>query len=134
LTRKSFSLNDIIEKTNIKKYLNKYLSLFKKDFSITSYFNERIFKFLDNFDLLKELNFANQKLPKTKITSFTYTFLFKKIRLLENFYKTKTNLSSIMLKTLPVTPPNFRPYDPEDLDGSATSKINFLYQHVLFIN
>jgi DNA-directed RNA polymerase beta' subunit len=39
-----------------------------------------------------------------------------------------------MFKALPVTPPNFRPFDPEDIDGSTSSKVNYLYQNILSIN
>jgi DNA-directed RNA polymerase, beta'' subunit/160 kD subunit len=137
LTRFSFSLNSILDNKNIQSSLKKYLFLFRKSengVDLSHYFSETIFDFFKKFDILKELRFINKEFNNLKITSSFYTTISRKLRLLENFYKTKTNISSIMFKAFPVTPPNFRPFDPEDIDGSTSSKMNYLYQNILTIN
>lgn len=137
LSRFSFALDNVLSNKNLIYSLKKYLFLFKKSektVDITDYFSENLFEFFEKFDILKELRFINKEFNKIRFTSSLYTVLSRKLRLLENFYLTKTNVSSIMFKALPVTPPNFRPFDPEDIDGSTSSKINYLYQNILNIN
>lgn len=119
--------------TNFESCLKQYLIFFTKNNEIKYYLNNKIFKYLETYDVLKELNYLNYKLQKKNKTNQNYKTILKKYRILENFQKTKTNLSWVFFKNLPVTPPNFRPYDIND-ETSVSSKINFLYQNIIRIN
>lgn len=133
----ALSLNNEIVEKDLNFYIKKYISLFRKNkiIYLKDYFNELFFKFLSNYDILKELRLVHQFAGDSYSLNFPRnSILIKKLRLLENFYNTKTNLSSIMLKAIPVTPPNLRPFDPDDFDGSMSSKINYLYQNIIIIN
>lgn len=97
-------------------------------------FNEKIYDFLNSYDFKKEIRYISTNILHNKQNNHYYNFLSKKLRILENFYKTNTPLSSLMFKTIPVIPPYYRPYDPEDIDGSISSIFNSIYQYILQTN
>lgn len=120
------------------KYLKEHLQLLNKTVNGPKYkynlFNEMFYNFLDSFDLKKELHFILSGISYKNYNKSYYNLLSKRLRIIENFYKTNTPLSSLMFKSIPVIPPYYRPADIHDIDGSKSSIFNKLYQYVLQIN
>lgn len=120
------------------KYLKAHVMLLNKttNYSKDTYtlFNEIFYNFLDCFDLKKEIHFIiSTILYKGNKENHNKT-LSKKLRIYENFYKTNTPLSTLMFKTIPVIPPQYRPFDADDPDASQSSIFNQIYQYILQVN
>ena len=91
---------------------------------------EAIEQMLQNIDLnadkeqLKlELQETKSELKKTKIT--------KRLKLIENFLTSKNKPEWMILRVLPVIPPELRPLVPLDGGRFATSDLNDLYRRVI---
>ncbi len=124
--------------TEFDRFLDKYIQTTKRKFNNLiverKLFNEEIYNFLNNYDFEKEIRFIITTILHKNSNKTHYNFLSKKLRILENFYKSNMTMSSLMFKTLPVIPPYYRPYDSEDIDGSKSSLFNSIYQYILQIN
>jgi len=91
---------------------------------------EAIEQMLQNIDfevdyeqLKQELTETKSELKKTKIT--------KRIKLIENFISSKNKPEWMILRVLPVIPPELRPLVPLDGGRFATSDLNDLYRRVI---
>ena len=73
--------------------------------------------------LKEELNQTKSELKKTKIT--------KRLKLVESFISSKNKPEWMILKVLPVIPPELRPLVPLDGGRFATSDLNDLYRRVI---
>ncbi len=73
--------------------------------------------------LKEELNQTKSELKKTKIT--------KRLKLIESFIISKNKPEWMILKVLPVIPPELRPLVPLDGGRFATSDLNDLYRRVI---
>jgi DNA-directed RNA polymerase subunit beta' len=70
-----------------------------------------------------ELNETKSELKKTKLT--------KRIKLIESFIISKNKPEWMILRVLPVIPPELRPLVPLDGGRFATSDLNDLYRRVI---
>ena len=70
-----------------------------------------------------ELNETKSELKKTKLT--------KRIKLIESFIVSKNKPEWMILRVLPVIPPELRPLVPLDGGRFATSDLNDLYRRVI---
>ena len=88
---------------------------------------EQMLKNIDfeaDYEQLKiELTETKSELKKTKIT--------KRIKLIENFISSKNKPEWMILRVLPVIPPELRPLVPLDGGRFATSDLNDLYRRVI---
>ena len=73
--------------------------------------------------LKQDLLETKSELKKTKIT--------KRLKLIENFLSSKNKPEWMILKVLPVIPPELRPLVPLDGGRFATSDLNDLYRRVI---
>ena len=78
---------------------------------------------VDYSQLKQELTETKSELKKTKIT--------KRIKLIENFISSKNKPEWMILRVLPVIPPELRPLVPLDGGRFATSDLNDLYRRVI---
>ena len=78
---------------------------------------------VDYKQLKLELTETKSELKKTKIT--------KRIKLIENFISSKNKPEWMILRVLPVIPPELRPLVPLDGGRFATSDLNDLYRRVI---
>ncbi len=77
----------------------------------------------DHEQLKQELTETKSELKKTKIT--------KRLKLIENFISSKNKPEWMILRVLPVIPPELRPLVPLDGGRFATSDLNDLYRRVI---
>ena len=77
----------------------------------------------DRDQLKKDLTETKSELKKTKIT--------KRLKLIESFISSKNKPEWMILKVLPVIPPELRPLVPLDGGRFATSDLNDLYRRVI---
>ena len=77
----------------------------------------------DHEQLKTDLNETKSELKKTKIT--------KRLKLIENFISSKNKPEWMILRVLPVIPPELRPLVPLDGGRFATSDLNDLYRRVI---
>ncbi len=77
----------------------------------------------DRDKLKQELTETKSELKKTKIT--------KRLKLIDNFINSKNKPEWMILKVLPVIPPELRPLVPLDGGRFATSDLNDLYRRVI---
>ncbi len=77
----------------------------------------------DREQLKKDLTETKSELKKTKIT--------KRLKLIESFISSKNKPEWMILKVLPVIPPELRPLVPLDGGRFATSDLNDLYRRVI---
>jgi len=123
--------------TNLKKgeiisedqYID-YQDQYGEDSFSASIGAEAIEQMLQNIDfevdyeqLKQELTETKSELKKTKIT--------KRIKLIENFISSKNKPEWMILRVLPVIPPELRPLVPLDGGRFATSDLNDLYRRVI---
>ena len=77
----------------------------------------------DRDQLKQDLQETKSELKKTKIT--------KRLKLVESFISSKNKPQWMILKVLPVIPPELRPLVPLDGGRFATSDLNDLYRRVI---
>ena len=100
-----FILEDL--NTNIKQKVEEIRSLVLSN-------NEKVLKKTSDFQKLK--------------------ILFRKIRILESFLATETNLASMIFTVLPVLPPTLRPLVELDRGRMVSSDLTIIYQRILDSN
>ena len=91
---------------------------------------EAVYELLKSVDLKEEIASIRESLPKTnsetKIKKYT-----KRLKLLEAFVSSGNRPAWMVLKVLPVLPPELRPLVPLDGGRFATSDLNDLYRRVI---
>lgn len=127
------------KKSNIlKKILNKdkkFYDLLKYDLNIKKKSGSEIIKSaLENIDISYEISKARSFLEIYSNSVLKNKNLIKRIRILESFLSTKTNLSWIMLTTLPILPPGLRPFVKLSNNKLAMNAINEIYKLILIRN
>ncbi len=91
---------------------------------------EAIEQMLKNIDLEAEHENLKNELTETK-SELKKTKLTKRIKLLESFISSKNKPEWMVLRVLPVIPPELRPLVPLDGGRFATSDLNDLYRRVI---
>jgi len=91
---------------------------------------EAIYELLKGVDLTEEIALIRESLPKTNSETKTKKFT-KRLKLLEAFVTSGNNPAWMVLKVLPVLPPELRPLVPLDGGRFATSDLNDLYRRVI---
>ena len=91
---------------------------------------EAIEHLLANIDLEEERNQLKQDLQETK-SELKKTKITKRLKLVEAFISSKNKPEWMILKVLPVIPPELRPLVPLDGGRFATSDLNDLYRRVI---
>ena len=91
---------------------------------------EAIENMLMNIDLESEFEHSKNELAETK-SELKKTKLTKRIKLLESFIVSKNKPEWMILRVLPVIPPELRPLVPLDGGRFATSDLNDLYRRVI---
>ncbi len=91
---------------------------------------EAIEQMLLNIDLEADFNQTKNDLLETK-SELKKTKLTKRLKLLESFILSKNKPEWMILKVLPVIPPELRPLVPLDGGRFATSDLNDLYRRVI---
>ena len=91
---------------------------------------EAIEQMLINIDLEADFNQTKNDLLETK-SELKKTKLSKRLKLLESFIVSKNKPEWMILRVLPVIPPELRPLVPLDGGRFATSDLNDLYRRVI---
>tara|TARA_Y100001970_G_scaffold21944_1_gene25255 strand:- start:17988 stop:22109 length:4122 start_codon:yes stop_codon:yes gene_type:complete len=91
---------------------------------------EAIEQMLMNIDLESEYDQTRNELNETK-SELKKTKLTKRIKLIESFIVSKNKPEWMILRVLPVIPPELRPLVPLDGGRFATSDLNDLYRRVI---
>ncbi len=91
---------------------------------------EAVEQLLKSFDLDFERDHMKEELTKTK-SELKRKKLIKRLKLIESFLFSKTKPEWMILKVLPVIPPELRPLVPLDGGRFATSDLNDLYRRVI---
>ncbi|HTT09081.1 MAG TPA: DNA-directed RNA polymerase subunit beta' [Gammaproteobacteria bacterium] len=91
---------------------------------------EAIHELLSTMDVQAEINTIREDLPKTS-SDAKIKKLTKRLKLLEAFTSSNNRPRWMVLKVLPVLPPELRPLVPLDGGRFATSDLNDLYRRVI---
>jgi len=91
---------------------------------------EAIGELLKSIDLEAEISVLREEIPATN-SETKLKKMSKRLKLLEAFYKSGNNPEWMILKVLPVLPPDLRPLVPLDGGRFATSDLNDLYRRVI---
>ena len=91
---------------------------------------EAIEQLLQNIDLEADHSLLKQELEETK-SELKKTKITKRLKLIENFISSKNKPEWMILRVLPVIPPELRPLVPLDGGRFATSDLNDLYRRVI---
>ena len=91
---------------------------------------EAIEQMLQNIDLDADFKQLKQDLLETK-SELKKTKITKRLKLIENFMHSKNKPEWMILRVLPVIPPELRPLVPLDGGRFATSDLNDLYRRVI---
>ena len=91
---------------------------------------EAIEQMLQNMDLEADFDQLKQDLTETK-SELKKTKITKRLKLIENFISSKNKPEWMILRVLPVIPPELRPLVPLDGGRFATSDLNDLYRRVI---
>ena len=93
---------------------------------------EAILDMLDALDLKQE-DYLREELAATK-SEAKIKRLTKRLKLVENFISSGNKPQWMILRSLPVLPPDLRPLVPLDGGRFATSDLNDLYRRVIIRN
>jgi len=107
-----------------------YQDQFGEDSFSASIGAEAIEQMLINIDLESDFEHTKNELSATK-SELKKTKLTKRIKLLESFIVSKNKPEWMILRVLPVIPPELRPLVPLDGGRFATSDLNDLYRRVI---
>ncbi|MDB4860716.1 DNA-directed RNA polymerase subunit beta' [Alphaproteobacteria bacterium] len=107
-----------------------YQDEFGEDSFSASIGAEAIEQMLINIDLPSDFEKAKTELNETK-SELKKTKLTKRIKLIESFIVSKNKPEWMILRVLPVIPPELRPLVPLDGGRFATSDLNDLYRRVI---
>ncbi len=91
---------------------------------------EAVQALLKDIDLEGEISELREEIPATS-SETKIKKLSKRLKLLEAFYNSGNNPEWMVLKVLPVLPPDLRPLVPLDGGRFATSDLNDLYRRVI---
>jgi len=91
---------------------------------------EAVHELLRSVDLAEEVNFIRKELPKTN-SETKIKKLTKRLKLMEAFLHSGNRPQWMVMKVLPVLPPELRPLVPLDGGRFATSDLNDLYRRVI---
>lgn len=91
---------------------------------------EAILELIEKVDIKNTINTLRDELGKTK-SEMTIKKIFKRIKILESFQRTSNEPSWMILRTLPVLPPELRPLVPLEGGRFATSDLNDCYRRVI---
>ncbi|MEQ8494391.1 MAG: DNA-directed RNA polymerase subunit beta', partial [Gammaproteobacteria bacterium] len=91
---------------------------------------EAIYELLKSVDLAHEVKVIREELPKTN-SETKIKKLTKRLKLMEAFLSSGNRPEWMVLKVLPVLPPELRPLVPLDGGRFATSDLNDLYRRVI---
>ena len=91
---------------------------------------EAVGELLKSIDLESEISVLREEIPVTN-SETKLKKMSKRLKLLEAFYKSGNNPEWMILKVLPVLPPDLRPLVPLDGGRFATSDLNDLYRRVI---
>ena len=111
------------------KYID-YQDEYGEDSFSASIGAEAIEQMLINIDLNADFEQTKNELAETK-SELKKTKLTKRIKLLESFIVSKNKPEWMILRVLPVIPPELRPLVPLDGGRFATSDLNDLYRRVI---
>ena len=111
------------------KYID-YQDEYGEDSFTASIGAEAIEHLLTNIDLEVERNQLKQDLQETK-SELKKIKITKRLKLVESFISSKNKPEWMILKVLPVIPPELRPLVPLDGGRFATSDLNDLYRRVI---
>ena len=107
-----------------------YQDQFGEDSFSASIGAEAIEQMLQNMDLEADFDQLKQDLTETK-SELKKTKITKRLKLIENFISSKNKPEWMILRVLPVIPPELRPLVPLDGGRFATSDLNDLYRRVI---
>ena len=91
---------------------------------------EAIYELLKSVDLAEQVNTIREELPKTN-SETKIKKLTKRLKLMEAFLHSGNRPEWMVLRVLPVLPPELRPLVPLDGGRFATSDLNDLYRRVI---
>ncbi|MBT8447278.1 MAG: DNA-directed RNA polymerase subunit beta', partial [Gammaproteobacteria bacterium] len=91
---------------------------------------EAVYELLRTIDLNAEVNTLRTDLPKTN-SETKIKKLTKRLKLMEGFLQSGNRPEWMVMKVLPVLPPELRPLVPLDGGRFATSDLNDLYRRVI---
>ena len=91
---------------------------------------EAIGELLKSIDLENEISVLREEIPATN-SETKLKKMSKRLKLLEAFFKSGNHPEWMILKVLPVLPPDLRPLVPLDGGRFATSDLNDLYRRVI---
>ena len=91
---------------------------------------EAVYELLKSVDLAEEVNVIREALPKTN-SETKIKKLTKRLKLMEAFLHSGNRPEWMVMKVLPVLPPELRPLVPLDGGRFATSDLNDLYRRVI---
>ena len=91
---------------------------------------EAVYELLKTVDLAEEVNAIRDDLPKTN-SETKIKKLTKRLKLMEAFLHSGNRPEWMVMKVLPVLPPELRPLVPLDGGRFATSDLNDLYRRVI---
>lgn len=91
---------------------------------------EAIYELLKSIDLPSEVNLLREQIRETQSDS-KIKKLSKRLKLMESFLRSGNQPGWMVLKVLPVLPPELRPLVPLDGGRFATSDLNDLYRRVI---
>ncbi|MEQ1872019.1 MAG: DNA-directed RNA polymerase subunit beta', partial [Vicinamibacterales bacterium] len=91
---------------------------------------EAVYELLKTVDLQHEVNTIRDELPRTN-SETKIKKLTKRLKLMEAFLQSGNRPEWMVMKVLPVLPPELRPLVPLDGGRFATSDLNDLYRRVI---
>ncbi|MBI3009735.1 MAG: DNA-directed RNA polymerase subunit beta' [Candidatus Omnitrophica bacterium] len=91
---------------------------------------EAVYDLLTNLDLGQMSRMLHKELQKQKVEQ-TQKRIARNLRIIEAFRKSKNRPEWMILKAIPVIPPDLRPLVPLDGGRFATSDLNDLYRRVI---
>lgn len=91
---------------------------------------EAVQTLLNDIDLAEEIGQLREEIPQTN-SETKLKKLAKRLKLLEAFYNSGNRPEWMIMKVLPVLPPDLRPLVPLDGGRFATSDLNDLYRRVI---
>lgn len=115
-----------------EKSLNSFSNFLKDNLNVSKMSGAEVIKsLLDNINLENEISKLRSSIDICSNSSLINSNLIKKIRILESFLSTNTNLSWIILTVLPVLPPGLRPFVKLPNKKLSMSAINEIYKLII---
>ncbi|ETF39531.1 DNA-directed RNA polymerase subunit beta' [Chlamydia pecorum IPTaLE] len=121
LTKKQL-LNDVQYREVVERW--------GKDAFVAKMGGEAVYDLLKSEDLQSLLKELKERLRKTKSQQARMK-LAKRLKIIEGFVSSSNNAEWMVLKNIPVVPPDLRPLVPLDGGRFATSDLNDLYRRVI---